>query len=235
MTIINGGLYSLLWYEWYGFNIQSPLIHRHVSWLTLIGILYGSVINTMDLLRVFLGPLGSVLCLCRSLIGIFFISVAICNVNIMAIVRYGYVFHYQTTSRLNEDLVLRLSLVLNLSLNSYFLAVYYLVPGNLNSTYRLCMGHSLTQNQLVEKVKKVVQLFFPTSKLGLNFVPGVSICHLVVGVNSNPNLYKSADHVLQMGIRERRQRIITCFGARSDGDFCRHYHHLCELHSKNYR
>ncbi|XP_059085345.1 uncharacterized protein LOC131882266 [Tigriopus californicus] len=110
----------------------------------------------MDLFRAFLGPLGNALCLGRSLIGIFFISITICNMNVMALVRYAFVFHYQTTSRLNEGLALRLSLVLNLALNSYFLAIYYLLPGDLNTTYRLCMGQSMVHDHSVEKLSPYV-------------------------------------------------------------------------------
>ena len=70
---------------------------------------------------------------------------------LISLARYMSIFHFSLTTRIDEDILYRVLLVLNTCLNVYFVGIYIALPGEYNDNFKICYGQSINDPSAADK------------------------------------------------------------------------------------
>ena len=141
-------LYSIIWYERYGSNLQyrtlTNIILSHICWISIARCLVSRIAYVGFL---FINPLSSNTCDVIIFLGRYSVLCTFIEIVIWQLVKYFYIFKWKYLVGWNDEFFSTFLTLCNLMLSALFLFVTYMTGHhNAELDYHLCTGRNTSIN-----------------------------------------------------------------------------------------
>lgn len=153
-------LFSIVWYDWFGFAQKRILINRLVSSVCLVCSADLILVQIPDVLRYLLGPFPSSFCFLHYVLKNTFALQQIMYADVISISRYIFIFWLKNPAMFPDDFWIKFTNIFIFSFSFFSQFAFACLPGPQSNIYYFCLGG--IPNQTHEKAKKinVLMVFF---------------------------------------------------------------------------